>query len=102
MMTRPCSELGSHGPLATGVGMKASRSWVKKGWFVMARDHDGIFHRCHRPPKWTIQYAVTYRIISDGAGILDAPLSRSMTAEHFQARRHSPRTLSSGSMPIAP
>ena len=31
MMTRPCSELGSHGPLATAVGTKASPSLVKKG-----------------------------------------------------------------------
>ena len=29
----------------------------------------------------TIQYAVTYRFISDRSGILDAPLSRGMTAE---------------------
>ncbi len=35
VMTRPCNEFGSHGPLATGVGMKASRSRVKKGGFVM-------------------------------------------------------------------
>jgi hypothetical protein len=44
--TRPCRELGSHGPFETGVGMKTSlmRSCVKKGWFfVMARDHGG-FH----------------------------------------------------------
>ena len=43
--TRPCRELGSHGPLETGVGMKVSlsRSWVKKGWFfVMADDHGGF------------------------------------------------------------
>ncbi len=31
MTTRPCIELGSHGPFATAVGMKASRSLVKKG-----------------------------------------------------------------------
>ena len=31
MMTRPCSEFGSHGPRAASVGMKASRSLVKKG-----------------------------------------------------------------------
>ena len=31
MMTRPCSDFGSHGPFATGVGMKASPSVVKKG-----------------------------------------------------------------------
>ena len=31
MMTRPCSEFGSHGPRAASVGMKASPSVVKKG-----------------------------------------------------------------------
>ena len=31
MMTRPCSEFGSQGPRAASVGMKASRSVVKKG-----------------------------------------------------------------------
>jgi len=31
MMTRPCSELVSQGPRAASVGMKASRSVVKKG-----------------------------------------------------------------------
>jgi hypothetical protein len=40
--TRPCSESGFHGPFATCVGMKASPCLVKKGWFLMARDHDGI------------------------------------------------------------
>src|SRR5579871_242365 len=41
--TRPCIEFGSHGPLATSVGIKASRSRVKKGRFVMVRDHDEFF-----------------------------------------------------------
>jgi hypothetical protein len=36
-MPRPCSDFGSHGPLAIAVGMKASPSRVKKGWLVMAR-----------------------------------------------------------------
>ena len=31
MMTRPCSDFGSHGPFAAGVGMKTSPSVVKKG-----------------------------------------------------------------------
>jgi hypothetical protein len=31
IMTRPCSEFGSHGPFAARVGMNASRSLVKKG-----------------------------------------------------------------------
>jgi hypothetical protein len=31
MMTRPWSEFGSHGPRAASVGIKASRSLVKKG-----------------------------------------------------------------------
>ena len=42
MTTRPCIEFGSHGPFATGLGMKASPRLAKKGWFVMAGDHDGI------------------------------------------------------------
>ena len=29
--TRPCIELGSHGPFETGLGMKASSRLVKKG-----------------------------------------------------------------------
>jgi hypothetical protein len=40
-MTRPCSEFGSHGPLATSVGWNVSPSRVKKGRFVMARDFAG-------------------------------------------------------------
>ena len=36
MTTRPCIDFGPHGPLQTGVGMKASRSRVKKGWLVVA------------------------------------------------------------------
>ncbi|MGF6310897.1 hypothetical protein ABIB82_005092 [Bradyrhizobium sp. i1.8.4] len=39
--TRPCIDSGLHGPFATAVGMKPSPCLVKKGWFVMARDHDG-------------------------------------------------------------
>ena len=39
--TRPCIDSGLQGPLATDVGMKPSPCLVKKGWFVMAGDHDG-------------------------------------------------------------
>src|SRR5579862_1930610 len=37
MTTRPCSEFGSHGPLAIGLARKPSPSRRKKGWFVIAR-----------------------------------------------------------------
>ena len=40
--TRPCMELGSHTPFETWLGMKASWRLVKKGWFFIAGDHDGI------------------------------------------------------------
>src|SRR4051812_14622167 len=42
-MTRPCNELGSHGPFAAAVGMKRSPSRVKKGRVLMARDHEASF-----------------------------------------------------------
>ena len=53
---------------------------------------------CHRPRRRTIQYAGTYRFYPRCLGVLDAPPSRGMTAE---ACRHSARTLSSASLPIA-
>ena len=40
--TRPCSEFGSHGPLAIGLGRKLSASRRKKAWLVMVRDHGGF------------------------------------------------------------
>src|SRR5882757_4393343 len=40
--TRPCMELGSHTPFETWLGMKTSWRLVKKGWFFIAGDHDGI------------------------------------------------------------
>src|SRR6478735_8208395 len=40
--TRPCIDLGSHGPLQTGLGMKASPCLAKKGWFFMAGDCGGM------------------------------------------------------------
>ncbi|MEY9390408.1 hypothetical protein ABIF93_008665 [Bradyrhizobium japonicum] len=39
-MTRPCSDFGSQGPLATSVGWNVSPSRVKKGMFVMTRDFE--------------------------------------------------------------
>ncbi len=41
MTTRPCIEFGSHGPFETGLGMNVSPCLAKKGWFVMAGEHDG-------------------------------------------------------------
>ena len=41
--TRPCSEFGSHGPFAIGLGMKVSRVFGEEGLILSWREeHDGI------------------------------------------------------------
>ncbi|QOZ10866.1 hypothetical protein XH96_27555 [Bradyrhizobium sp. CCBAU 51765] len=71
-------------------GFKAGVGWVVR------RVGQGIAcFRCHCPRKRAIQYSRDRAVIRRRCGVLDTPLSRSMTAEFEQA------SLPVGQMPKA-
>ena len=79
-MTRPCSDCGSQGPLATEVGTKASWSAGEEGCFAHGARPWRNSLLCHQSAKRTIQYAG--HIVVSNLRTTGCPLARddSLTA----------------------